>query len=150
MIAPRASLLIALCLLICPLVTQTISRTKTYKPITRAKPQQPAEEKTNKPETQKPAKPKMTLQEEDDAEVALVLTNFAQIVNHFINIVQNPKSTQNVAQSVGGIICNIGTVIAQAIKKRVITFESEETAAAYETMMTEKIEALRTQLDCAS
>jgi hypothetical protein len=55
-------------------------------------------------------------EEEDKKELALILGNVALIVNHFIKIVKDPHSKENVAQGVGGIISAIGNVVAQTVK----------------------------------
>jgi hypothetical protein len=119
----------ALCMSVCSitLITQTQSRTSRYQMKTRNGYQVPQVKDPH----QNP------FEEEDKKELALILSNVALIVNHFVKIVQDPHSKQNVAQGVGGIIGAIGNVIAQTVKSRLLVLDEDSfDALGLEEMIT--------------
>ena len=122
---------------------------QTTQHVTRKKPKketQPVETQSENTQNtaQQVVKPS---QDEDEREVAIVLSNFAQIVGHFINIVKDPHTTSTVSQGVGGIICNIGNIIAQAIRAKLLLADSDMNVEEYIATLSTRLANLQTALD---
>lgn len=58
----------------------------------------------------------LNLGQEDDKEAQVVLANFAQIVNHFFNLVQDPENEENVKQNALNIAGNVMNIAAHAMR----------------------------------
>lgn len=73
--------------------------------------------------------------DQEDNTTQIVLTNFASMIGHFIQMTQNPDNSHNVAQNLGGIIHGVANIVSNVVKRGCIAHDDTVRAELEKTLI---------------